>query len=230
ERALVLDPDFALAHAVLSHIHGFMLWWNYDPSPARAAKQRAEAEAALRLAPQLPQAHQAMGLVYYWAHRDYQRALDEFRVAVHFMPNDAGLWSWVGFVERRLGHWAAVDSVYHRAVQLDPRNAGLRSSLGGETYLWTGRYADAVQVFDQALALAPDRYTSVLRGLTYLYWKGNLDTLRSVLAGMPADADLGHGASAVATRALLLLHERKADSLLVLLAGARGEGAEFDQM
>src|SRR3989338_3476592 len=61
ERALAVDPDFALAHAELSQVHGAMYFWQYDRSPARAARQRQEAEAALRLVPDLPQAHLAMG-------------------------------------------------------------------------------------------------------------------------------------------------------------------------
>ena len=65
ERALALDPNFALAHAALSQVHGRMYWFRYDPSAARAARQREEAEAALRLAPDLPQAHIAMGFAYY---------------------------------------------------------------------------------------------------------------------------------------------------------------------
>jgi len=228
ERALALDPDFALAHARLSRIHGAMLWYGYDASPPRIARQLAEAEAALRLAPQLPQAHWAMGLVHYWGHRDYRGALDEFRIALAGMPNDAELWRHVGYVERRLGHWAATDSAYHRALRLDPRNADCPYDLGGNTYLVTRRYADAAHAFDLALALAPHhRLAGVQRGRTYLYWKGDLDTLRSVLAGMPTDADLGGGVSAIATHALMLLYERKADSLLALLPGAHGEGAEM---
>ena len=73
ETALARDPGFALAHAALSEVHGRMFWFRYDPSPARAARQRAEAEAALRLAPELPQAHVAMGLAHFWGRRDYRR-------------------------------------------------------------------------------------------------------------------------------------------------------------
>ena len=52
----------ALAHAAVSEVHGRMHWYRYDPSPARVEQQRVEAEAALRLAPDLPEAHFAMGL------------------------------------------------------------------------------------------------------------------------------------------------------------------------
>ncbi len=64
-QALALDPSFALAHAALSLVDAEMYLNLGDPSPARAGMQRAEADTALRLAPDLPRAHLAMGVVYH---------------------------------------------------------------------------------------------------------------------------------------------------------------------
>ena len=222
ERALAVDPDFALAHAELSQVHGAMYFWQYDRSPARAARQRQEAEAALRLAPDLPQAHLAMGLVHYWGRSDYRRALDEFAIALKVLPNDAELWSLVGYVYRRLGNWDEVAAAYARTVQLDPRDADLFYNLGGVTFLNTNRYAEAVRAFDQALRLAPDLHVAaVRRGIAYVRWQGQLDTLRAVLRQVPSDAELPTIGSATGQQVQLLLWERQADSLLRLLKTAR---------
>jgi len=222
ERALGLDPSFALAHAALSQVQGETYWWRYDPSVVRAARQREEAETALRLAPDLPQAHLAMGLVYYWGRRDYRRALDEFAVALKGLPNDAELWLWMGTVHRRLGNWEEVFAAFEKAVQLDPRNADVFWNLGGITYDLTHRYADAVRAFDQALVLAPDLHlAAVYRGRAYVRWRGQLDTLRAVLGRVPRDAELGAMGSAAAQRAELLLWERDANGLLQELQSAR---------
>ncbi len=229
ERALALDPNFAHAHAGLSIVHGTMLWYGYDPLPARAAIQRTEAETALRLAPRLPQAHAAMGLVHYFAERDYRRALDEFQIALSTAPSDATLLAYVGYAERRLGNWAAVDSTYQRLIRLDPRNSDHPMDLGGETYLITHRYADAVRAFDRAMALAPDLAAAALeKGRAYVLWKGDLDTLRSALAAVPADMDVGMGQNAASYRALLSLWERDADGLLAVRGNLRGGLAELD--
>jgi hypothetical protein len=59
-----------------------MHWLGYDRVPARPILARKEAEAALRLAPDLPQAHWAMGMAYYFGERDYGRALEELTAAV----------------------------------------------------------------------------------------------------------------------------------------------------
>ena len=231
ERALALDGDFALAQAELSQVHGLMYWLRYDPSRERIARQLEAAEEALRLTPRLPEAHLAIGLAHYYGRRDYAAALSEFEVALQFKPSDALLWAQVGYANRRLGNWTDVYAALERAVQLDPRDASLFFDLGGHSYRFTRRYADAVQSYDRALALAPDlRAASVRKGLTYVLWRGELDTLRAVLERLPLEADLADLGLAAAQRATLLLIERQADSLLALLRSLRPkvlEGTDF---
>ena len=225
ERALALDSTFALAHAALSQVHGYMSWFRYDPSAERLVRQREAAEIALRLAPELPQAHIAMGQVHYRGRRDWQAALAEYRIALQDLPNDAELWYWIGSAHRRLGNWDEVLAAFAKATQLDPRNADLFYDLGGGTLWALRRYPEAVEALTHALVLAPDlRGAALGKALIYVFWTGELDTLRAALDGMPPDADLGES-TATAWRALLLLWERKPDSLLMLL---RGTGVVFE--
>jgi serine/threonine-protein kinase len=227
ERALGLDSTFALAHAALSEVHGLMSWFRYDTSPERLARMREEAEIALRLAPELPQAHLAMGHSYYFGRRGWQAALDEYRIALQGLPNDAALWATIGYAHRRLGHWEEVLAAFERAAQLDPRDASLFADLGGDTYLLLHRYVDATAAFNRALTLAPDLHSAaVSKGLVYRNWKGELDTLRAVLDRLPPDAELGLLGTARAYRVQLLLWERNADSLLAVLGSTRDAAFE----
>ena len=231
ETALARDPGFALAHAALSEVHGRMFWFRYDPSPAREARQRAEAEAALRLAPELPQAHVAMGLAHFWGRRDYRRALEEFRVALKGLPNDARVWQFIGTVHRRLGNWDEVLAAFEKATQLNPRDAQLFFGFGGYTYQLMHRYADAVRAYNRALTLVPDLYDAALaKGWTYVRWQGQLDTLRAALSQVPTAAELGPRGTRAALHVQLLHWERNADSLLQVLTMARApvfEGQDF---
>jgi serine/threonine-protein kinase len=222
EQALRRDSRFVLARVALSEMHGLMYWYRYDPSPARAARQREEAEAALRLAPDLPQAHVAMGLAHYWGQRDYRRALHEFAIALQGLPNDGQVVASIGYVHRRLGNWDEAVAAFERAVQLDPLDADLFLDLGSSTYLFMHRYGDALRAADRALILAPDLHVAaVLRGVTYVRWLGQLDTLRAVLSRLPRDADLGSRGTLGGERLQLLLWERQPDSLLLFLPMTR---------
>jgi serine/threonine-protein kinase len=227
ERALELDPEFALAHAALSEVHGRMHWWRYDPSPERVAAQREAAEAALRLAPELPQAHLAMGLWHYRGRRDWAAALAEYAIALRGLPNNAELVAFIGYVHRRLGNWDEVYAAFERAAELDPRAEEVFRDLGGDTYALTRRFADAIRAYDRALTLAPDiQIIALKKGRAYVRWQGQLDTWRSALDRIPRDAMLDDRGGAAEERAQLLLWERDAVGLLEHLESIRPDVLE----
>ncbi len=210
ERALGLDPDFALAHAALAQVHGLVFYFRWDTSAARVASMRREAEAALRLAPDLPEAHIAMAFVHDRADQDFPRALAELKLALKDRPNDAELWQQIGYTSRRLGNWNQALTAFEKAAQLNPRNSDVFQDLGGWTYSFLHRYAEAVRECDHALSLAPDQDGVWLRrGQVFVLWQGQLDSLRAAIDRAPAASDW-------TDRAEFLLLERDADSLLQL--------------
>src|SRR5207248_9435155 len=73
-QAIALDPNFALAHARLASIRAEIFHF-YEPLDSWKEKARAEAEIALRLQPNLAEAHFALGQCFYWIDGDYDRAL-----------------------------------------------------------------------------------------------------------------------------------------------------------
>ncbi len=160
-----------------------------------------------------------MGLAYYFGRRDYSKALDEFRLALDGLPNDGWLWYLLGALNRRLGNWDEVVAAFEKATQLNPRDVQMLADLGGNTFLALRRYPDAVRVLDRALSLAPDFHAvAVHKAWIYVFWQGQLDTLRSVLSHLPTNVELGLRGTWTDHRARLLYWERQADSLLNLLA------------
>jgi TolB-like protein len=87
ERALKLDPNFALACASFSRLHSW-IYHTYEPSDERREKARKLAERALQIQPDLPEGHLALGFASYYGDRDYDRALAEFATAQQGLPND----------------------------------------------------------------------------------------------------------------------------------------------
>src|SRR6266496_3448085 len=77
EQAIKLDPNFAGAFAGLSLVES-RIYHSFDPTPGRREKARRNADEALRLQPDLPEGHLALGFSYYYGDRDYERALAEF--------------------------------------------------------------------------------------------------------------------------------------------------------
>jgi serine/threonine-protein kinase len=209
-----------------------MYWFRYDPSTHRQTRQREEADAALRLAPNLPESHLAMGQVWYFGRRDWRRALEEYRLALNGLPNDAELLEQIGYAHRRLGEWDNVFAVFEAASRLSPRDANLLYDLGGGTYEAVHRYADAVRAYDRALRLAPElAFVAVLRGWALARWRGQLDALREALDRMPGEDELDPSLGSVAAqRAEVWLLARDSASLLHMPQVGRGivfDGQDF---
>jgi len=216
-RAVAEDSTFAIAWAALSYVHGQLYWLGYDPSAERLERQRLAAERALQLAPDLPEARQALAMVYY-RQRHFARALEELTATAQLRPGSAELWEDIGFAHRRLGQWDEALAAYDKAMALDPRDAARIADLGAETYMFLHRYEEAIPVFDRALELAPDLGEAHLsKARTFLYWRGELDSLRSTVATGMEFASYGPNAR---WRAELALWERDPNRLLQALGAA----------
>jgi len=217
ERALARDPGFGLAHAALSRSHYNIYSLRYDQSPERLAQADREAATALHLAPRLPQARADAARGDFERHR-YREALGELELAITTAPNDPDLWLLTAMVQRSLGNWDSAFAALGKARQLDPRNANLLHLLG-DTYHYLRRYPEAIEAYRHESALAPDLIQPRLSlGWSYVLWKGDLDTLRAVLRGVPLAGLPGAGGRPIADQRLyLLLYDRKPDSILTLL-------------
>ncbi len=60
-KALEIDSQFALAHTGLADVYAFQYMAYYDRTSERIAAAKEQAERALELKPDLPQAHRALG-------------------------------------------------------------------------------------------------------------------------------------------------------------------------
>src|SRR6266404_263246 len=65
EQAIKVDPNFSLAYAGLSMLESWV-YHSFEPLPARREKARLNADEALRLQPDLPEGHLALGFSYYY--------------------------------------------------------------------------------------------------------------------------------------------------------------------
>ena len=74
ERAIELDPKFALAMARYSQLESWIVHM-FERTPERREKAQTLAERALQLQPDLPEAHLARGFSYYYGDNNYDAAL-----------------------------------------------------------------------------------------------------------------------------------------------------------
>jgi TolB-like protein/Tfp pilus assembly protein PilF len=157
QRAIDLDPKFALAFARYSQLESWILH-SYERTPERVAKARSLAERALQLQPDLPEGHLALGFSYYYGDNNYDAALKEFQIAQSGLPNDAGTSLAIGAIERRQGKWADSTANLEKAASLDPRDTWPLQNLVFN-YGMQRDFAAANNAVDRALQIQPENLT-----------------------------------------------------------------------
>jgi TolB-like protein/Tfp pilus assembly protein PilF len=156
QRAIDLDPTFALAIARYSQLESWFLN-DIERTPERREKARALAERALQLQPDLPEAHLALGFSYYYGDKNYDAALREFEIAQRGLPNESGVYLAIGAIQRRQGKWAESTANLEKAVNLNPKDTWPLQQLTFN-YWMLRDFAKANKTIDRALVLDPTAF------------------------------------------------------------------------
>jgi TolB-like protein/Flp pilus assembly protein TadD len=220
EKATKLDPNFAAAFAGLAWVHDWS-YHTFDPTPARKEKAQAAAVEALRLQPNLPEAHLAMGFYYYYCERDYHGALNEFAIAKLSLPNSPEVYLAIGAIERRQGKWKESTANLERAVSLSPKDAWVLQNLA-DNYYANRNFEAADKIFDRAIEAAPKSLgPRAEKSKLAVDWKGDLSVMEKDLAQMQPGVD--PDGQVTFARVYLLMLQRKFAEALALLKQAPQE-------
>ena len=184
-QALARDPNFAEAAAALARGRLTRHWFVSSLAPAELEEVKSLIDRALALAPNSPQAHLALGLFFYWGHRQYQMALTEFNRTLELQPNSALARTYCAWVYRRRGEWERSLAEFQRAQELDPRDVQIPQNIGA-TYLTLRQWKDAERAELRALAIDPHNGWSALSLLIcHLNATGDVGAARRALDGFP---------------------------------------------
>jgi TolB-like protein/tetratricopeptide (TPR) repeat protein/predicted Ser/Thr protein kinase len=186
ERAVEIDPDFALAQSELARGHASALFFRRDLSSERLEAATVAARIALELAPDDPRVHLNLGYFKLWAHRDVDGALEEFERAAEELVGNAEVLEAVGDVYVVEGRWEDALDAFQRAFELSPRDANFITSVS-----WMlnslHRFPESVAAADEAIGLAPDAFWPYFYKVLSLWgWHGNASETRSVLESLPS--------------------------------------------
>jgi TolB-like protein/Flp pilus assembly protein TadD len=184
-QALARDPNFAEAAAELARSRLSRHWFVSPLAPAELEEVKLLIDRALALAPNSPEAHFALGLFFYWGHRQYENALAEFNRTLELQPNNADARAYCAWVYRRRGEWERSLADSRRAEELDPRDARIPFNIG-VTYNALRLWKDAERAELRALAIDPHNTLAALFLLGIrLNATGDIESARRPLSGFP---------------------------------------------
>src|SRR5439155_16404843 len=181
DRAIARDPAFLLAYCRLAEAHDELYFQNHDHTPARLALANSAINVAFRLKPDSGEAHLASAAHFYHGYFDYDHARDELAIAVRTLPNNARIFEWTGYIDRRQGRWHDAVRNLKRASELDPRN--VRILFGAAiTYNLMSDYEQARETLDRLIALEPNNnFHLVFRAWIDVFERADTRPLHAVI-------------------------------------------------
>ena len=183
ERAVQLDPGFALAWARLSRADAALYFIRADQTQARRDVARRALENAQELSPNLPETQLALGYYQYWVLRDYGLAQETFARLSEILPGSSDILYALGLVTRRQGKWDESIAHFERCLALDPRNAEVLSNAAW-TYAMLRKFPAALKLYDRALEITPDDLDIVAAKAGTYQAEGNLKEAATLLTGI----------------------------------------------
>jgi serine/threonine protein kinase/tetratricopeptide (TPR) repeat protein len=187
QRAVELDPDFALAHDGLGACYVNRVFKGLgsaeDYERAAAAFQKA-----LALDPQIAEARMLMVFIYLWR-GEKQKARHEVALMRKQAPNEAVVYFVKATLHRLDGDYPRALRSYDRLVELDPAAHVVAHYNRALVYIYQGRFEDAMRELDRAQQSEPGNPVArTFRALT-LYYQNEVaaaaDLMRSLLEEHP---------------------------------------------
>ncbi len=155
QRAIERDPNYALAYAGLADAYAMLPYYTATSRHEAAPKAKEAALKALRLDPNLAEAHAVLGELLHFNEIDLAGSVREFQRAIELKPNYATAHQWYG--NGPLVGFGRFDEAIRegkRAVELDPLSPAINSDLGGTLYC-ARRYDEAAAQLRRTIEIDP---------------------------------------------------------------------------
>lgn len=179
EQAIQLDSTFASAYAALARAR---VWLNQQfGRSAELPLARQAVDEALRLAPDLIEAHMALGDYHYYGSWDFEQALEQYQWVRRRQPSNSDAIALTAWIQRRLAQWENSIANAEQAIALDPRNTVWLIGQA-QNLLYMRQYEEAEPYFLRAIELDPDvPYYYRWAAWFYLAWDGTPERANRLL-------------------------------------------------
>ncbi|HEX6718555.1 MAG TPA: protein kinase [Pyrinomonadaceae bacterium] len=152
ERAVELDPEYAIAHAELADCYALLNWYVEPPPPGAWERAKESALRAVDADPNLPEAHASLGFVRLHYDRDWIDAERELRKAIQLKPSNQVAHRWYAYSLSAMGRHDEAYAEIERARQISPQSAVIATAVANVLFL-AGKFNEAVAQARKALEL-----------------------------------------------------------------------------
>jgi serine/threonine protein kinase/predicted Zn-dependent protease len=175
ERAVQLDPNFAIAWVRLSREDAWSYFARWDRTSAdRGDAAKRALENAQKLQPDSPETLLALGDYQYRVLRDYGAAKTTFERVSRMLPSSSEVPTALGRILHREGFWDQTVAYFEQALALDPRNVELLMSAAA-TYANLRQFPAALKLYDRVLDITPNDPDVMATKASIYQAQGNLE-------------------------------------------------------
>jgi tetratricopeptide (TPR) repeat protein len=154
ERAITLDPDFALARLWLGRTRSNQAYDGQIEFARGVDEARKQVTLALDISPDLAQAHAELGYIEHFSEFDWKAAQAAVSKALAIDPSDPWVLQYAGILAGTLGRWGEAVRLKREALIRDPLNPYAKFELAGVLYA-TGNFGEAERLFREELETHP---------------------------------------------------------------------------
>ena len=222
ERAIQLDPNFALAHDGLGACYVNRVFKGFGGSEDYERAEKAFTKA-LSIDPNLFEARMLMVFVYLWRGQK-QKARDEVNRARREAPNEPVVHFVKALLHRLDGEYGRALRSYERLVRLDPAAHVVASYSRALVYMYMGQFDETFRQLDAA-GDQDNALVQTFRALA-LYYTGQTDAAAELMKKVVDEHPNMHGIRPF--MAMFLSAQGKHDEALAQLTPAVKRNGEVD--
>jgi TolB-like protein/Tfp pilus assembly protein PilF len=155
QRAIAVEPTFALAWAELANMHQTQAGFAFTPIEEGIAKARRAALRSLQIAPNLAEGHLALGFIYQGHDWDWDAAGASLQRALELAPSDASALRASAVHAHIVGRVDDAVELIRRSVAVDPLSARVHRQAA-LIAMMAQRLDEAADSVQMAIDLAPN--------------------------------------------------------------------------
>lgn len=161
-KAIERDPEFALAHAWLSHV-SMQIHSNFDPQRAWLEKAEHHCDRALVLDPGLPEGHWARSAILWSPAKNFQHAeaIAALEQVLAARPNFDRAHNRMASICWHIGRFKEAQMAHEQAMRSNPKNRNYNLEF---IYLYSGDFASAEEAAQALLREAPSHWAACYFG------------------------------------------------------------------
>jgi TolB-like protein len=179
EKAVALDPDYALAYAGLADTYFLLSWYDLIQKPEGYAKSKEYVNKALGIDKNLAEAHAVLGTVLCWNEWKWEEARKELQLAIELNPNFISAHSYYAELLEILRENSEARKQVNIALELDPF-FWMMHYLSGRLYLNEGKFNESLDEFRKVREITSDSIFDWMEFYNYIGLGEDLKAVESL--------------------------------------------------